>query len=71
MKRRKNSMIEFDNRKYYTVKEVMETIKCSDRTVRRYVKAGTLEGKLIARKLYVTEASLKRYVEGGNNTEMQ
>lgn len=63
-------MIDFDNKKYLTVKEVMETIKCSDRTVRRYVKAGTLEGKLIARKLYVTEASLKRYVEGGNNTDM-
>ena len=61
-------MIVFDDMKYYTVKEVTETLKCSDRTVRRYVKAGTLEGKLIARKLYVTEASIKNYIEGGNNT---
>lgn len=62
-------MIVFDDKKYYTVKEVMETLKCSDRTVRRYVKAGTLEGKLIARKLYVTETSIKNYIEGGNNTD--
>ena len=57
-------MIVFDDKKYYTVKEVTETLKCSDRTVRRYVKAGTL-----ARKLYVTETSIKNYIEGGNNTD--
>nr|DAW59266.1 MAG TPA: helix-turn-helix domain protein [Caudoviricetes sp.] len=64
-------MIIFDDKKYYTVKEVMETLKCSDRTVRRYVKAETLEGKQIARKLYVTEASIKEYLEGGVNSGKQ
>lgn len=58
-------MIVFDNMKYYTVHEVTEMLKCSDKTVRRYVKAGKLEGKLITSKLYVTETSLKHYVEGG------
>lgn len=61
-------MIVFDNMKYYTVKEVTDTLKCSDRTIRRYIKAGTLEGKLIARKLYVTEVSIKEYLEGGANS---
>lgn len=60
-------MIIFDDKKYYAVKEVMEILKCSDRTVRRYIKAGTLEGRMIARMLYVTEASIKEYLEGGVN----
>ena len=60
-------MIIFDDKKYYAVKEVMEILKCSDRTVRRYIKAGTLEGRMIARMLYVTEASIKNYLEGGVN----
>lgn len=63
-------MIIFDDKKYYAVKEVMEILKCSDRTVRRYIKAGTLEGRMIARMLYVTEASIKEYLEGGNSTDM-
>lgn len=63
-------MIIFDDKKYYTVKEVMEILKCSDRTVRRYIKAGTLEGKQIARMLYVTEISIKNYLEGGNTTNI-
>lgn len=60
-------MIIFDDKKYYAVKEVMDILKCSDRTVRRYIKAGTLEGRMIARMLYVTEASIKNYLEGGVN----
>ena len=63
-------MIIFDEKKYYSVKEVAEILKCSDRTVRRYIKAGTLEGKQIARMLYVTEISIKNYLEGGKNTNI-
>lgn len=64
-KRRAN--IAFDDLKYYTVKEVTNLLQCSDRTIRRYVKDGTLEGKLIANKLYITEASIKKYLEGDTN----
>lgn len=64
-------MIEFENEKYYTVPEVAEILSCSDRTVRRYEKAGKLEGRYITSRLYITEGSIKRHIEGNGKKALK
>ncbi|WP_181186463.1 helix-turn-helix domain-containing protein [Orenia metallireducens] len=50
--------------KVYDVTEVAEILKVTERTVRKMLNEGELQGKKVARSWRVTENQLKRYLEG-------
>lgn len=60
-------MIKFENMPtLYTLEEAAELIKFSVHGVRKYVKEGKLDGRMIGKKWYVTEDSLKALAFGDN-----
>lgn len=63
-------MIVFDNIKYYSANEVADMFQVSLRTIRRYLKAGKLEYKKIGRNTLISEETIKKYMESGNNTNI-
>lgn len=63
-------MIVFDNIKYYSANEVAEMFQVSLRTIRRYLKAGKLEYKKFGRNTLISEETIKKYMEGGKNTDI-
>jgi excisionase family DNA binding protein len=51
--------------KLYTIKELAEIIKVTERTLHSYVKNGRLKGVKIGGKWKVTEANLHKFFNGG------
>lgn len=49
----------------YTVKEVAERLKLSDRTIRRYIREGKLECVRFARSVRITSGQLDKFLKGG------
>ena len=47
--------------KRYDVGELSEMLKIQDRTIRKLLREGTLPGRKLARKWYISEDSLKEY----------
>ncbi len=64
-------MVEFDNMKYYSAQEVADMFNVSLRTIRRYLKAGKLEHKKFGKSTLIPEDTIKKYMESGNNADMQ
>lgn len=50
--------------KVYTLKEVEELLKVSNRTLLNYIKAGKLNAVKIGRKWMVTEENIKKLLDG-------
>lgn len=53
--------------KLYNVKEVAEMLESTEATIRVYFRDGTLKGRKITGKWYVTEENLKQYIDGEPN----
>jgi excisionase family DNA binding protein len=53
------------NMKLYDVEDLSDMLKLQDRTVRKLLREGTLPGKKLARKWYVSEDALKEYFKAG------
>lgn len=47
--------------KLYDVEELSQILHVQERTVRKLFKDGTLKGRKLARKWYITEEALKNY----------
>ena len=47
--------------KRYEVKELAQLLAIQERTVRKLFRDGTLKGRKLAKKWYITEESLKDY----------
>ncbi len=47
--------------KLYEVKELAQLLAIQERTVRKLFRDGTLKGRKLAKKWYITEESLKDY----------
>jgi excisionase family DNA binding protein len=47
--------------KLYEVKELSQLLAIQERTVRKLFRDGTLKGRKLAKKWYITEESLKDY----------
>lgn len=52
------------NTNYYTVTEVSQLFGVNEDTVRRMIKDGRLDGKLVKNRYQITEESIKRLVKG-------
>ena len=51
--------------KIYTVQELTEVLKVTQRTLYRYIKAGQLKTIKLGREYRVTEEALKEFLEKG------
>lgn len=51
---------------HYTIKQVAEMLKLSERTVRRYVSEGTIHSVHIGVNVRIPEDSLKAFIENQN-----
>lgn len=47
--------------KLYDVEELAQLLDIQERTVRRLFREGTLKGRKLARKWYITEEALREY----------
>ncbi len=50
--------------KLYTMKEAAEVLGVSYTTIKNYHRSGKIKGRRIGRTVEVTEAELKRFIEG-------
>lgn len=55
--------IEFEGIKFYSTKEVGEILKVTLQTVRAYINKGKLKGKKFGVGFYVSESSLKEFMQ--------
>ena len=51
--------------KFYKIPEIAEVLLVTPQTVRAYIKQGRLKGQRIGRPIYVTDKSLKTFLEKG------
>lgn len=49
--------------KIYTMKEVSELLKVTERTLYNYIKSGKFKAKKIGGKWMITEENLKRFID--------
>ncbi len=47
----------------YTVEELAELLDVQERTLRRFLREGTLKGRKLAGRWYITSEGLKAYFE--------
>lgn len=52
-----------DDREFYTVAEAAGLLRCSARTIYRYVKDGTLEGKKGPVQMLIPRGSLQAFID--------
>ena len=50
----------------YTIKEIKDDLKVSDRTVRRWIAGGKLKAIKIQGVVRIKDEEYKRFLEGGN-----
>lgn len=62
--------IQIGDMELYDVQELSELLDVQERTIRRYLREGKLKGRKMAKKWYVTEASLRAYFEGEEPEEL-
>lgn len=55
--------IELGDLKLYGVEELSNILNIQDRTVRKMMREGTLPGRKLARRWYVSEQALKEYFQ--------
>lgn len=55
-------MIKLETTTAYDVKEAAELLHVSEHTVRKYVHNGRLRGQKVGRSIYVTEETLKEFL---------
>ena len=51
--------------KLYNMKEAAEVLGVSYTTIKNYHRAGRIKGQRIGRTVEITEAELKKFIEGG------
>lgn len=56
-------MIKLGDTTAYDVKEIAQTFNLSTATVRKYIKAGKLKGAKFGKSYYITEQSIKEYLD--------
>lgn len=56
-------VIQFGNLRLYEVQDLCEKLNLTERTVRQLISSGTIEGRKLAKKWYVTEESLINYFD--------
>jgi len=59
------------NMKLYDVEDLADMLKLQDRTVRKLLREGTLPGRKLTRKWYVSEDALKEYFSQAGKEEMR
>lgn len=52
----------------YSLQELAEMFKLTERTIRGYITSGRLAGQKVGQTWYVTSASLSRFLEGERAT---
>jgi len=55
--------VEIEGIKFFTILETAEVLKVTHQTVRSYIKKGRLRGQRIGRPIFITEKSLKEFLE--------
>ena len=60
-------MLAVVNTKLYTVKDLVNILNISERTVRAYLREGKIRGRKIGLNWRVTEENLKKFLEGVDN----
>jgi len=55
----------------YTVKEVAEKLGFLEKTIRKMLREGELQGKKLGRKWFITEKFLKEFFEGGHEEKKE
>ena len=56
-------MLEIVGVTLYDVKDLANLLGLHEKTIRALLRTGQLEGKKLAKKWYVTEESLKRFIQ--------
>lgn len=56
-------MIKLGDTTAYDVKEIAQVFNLSTATVRKYIKAGKLKGAKFGKSYYITEQSIKEYLD--------
>ena len=56
-------MIKLGDTTAYDVKEIAQAFNLSTATVRKYIKAGKLKGAKFGKSYYITEQSIKEYLD--------
>jgi len=54
---------------FYSVEDLQERLGLTAATIRKYIRQGVIKGKRIGRPYYVTEESLRRYLNGDSEVE--
>ena len=52
-----------ENIKFYTIPEVADALGVTPQTIRQYIKTGRLKAKRIGRPYFITEKSIKEFLE--------
>jgi excisionase family DNA binding protein len=63
--------IQVGDLKLYDVEELSEMLHVQDRTIRKLLKEGQLKARKLARKWYVSEDSLKEYLNQAEQAVQQ
>lgn len=56
-------MIKLGDTTAYNVKEIAQAFNISTQTVLKYIKAGKLKGAKFGKSYYITEQSIKEYLD--------
>lgn len=57
-------MLEIGNERAYDVQETAEKLNVTAQTIRNYVRCGRLKAQRVGRSLYISEKTLKEYLNG-------
>lgn len=60
-------MLEIGNERAYDVQETAEKLNVTAQTIRNYVRRGRLKAQRVGRSLYISEKTLKEYLNGDKN----
>lgn len=60
-------MIAVVDTKLYTVEDLVDMLKLSDKTVRVYLREGKIKARKIGLRWFITEENLKKFIEGVDN----
>ena len=64
-----STMREIEGIRVFTIAETAETLGITPQTVRAYVKQGKLKGQRVGRPILITENSIKRFLNGGEEPQ--
>lgn len=56
-----------DLEQYYTVQEIRELLKISDRTLYRYIKSGQLKAEKFMSRYRISESNLKEFLKNSKS----